>query len=152
MSPGRAVALISAWRVDVKSRLAARWAIVVAVMDRSRLSRAGRVVLPLTVLLALGWSGSSPQPQMTGAPPGQSAVRAILELADGIFGGQVQVVGPASLHGQRHRRGGVPVVLLAAVLAGAVAATTRREWLSRPRRLDGWVLAVGQRAPPSWRL
>jgi hypothetical protein len=42
--------------------------------------------------------------------------------------------------------------MLAALLAGVVAATTRREWLSCPRRLDGWVLAVGQRAPPSWRL
>ena len=146
------MALISAWRVDVKSRLASTVGYRGGCDGRSRMSRAERVVLPLTVLLALGWSGSSPQPQMTGAPPGQSAVRATPELPHGLFGGRVQVVGPAALHDQRNRRGSMPVALPAAALAGAVAATTRRERVSRPRRLNGRVLTLGQRAPPSWRL
>jgi hypothetical protein len=120
-------------------------------MDGSHLSRAGRFGLPLAVALALLWGGNSAQQAMTGAPPAQPAVRATLELQPGILGHHVHVVQPAARHGQRDRRGPTPVAMLAATLAGAVVAITRRERVSGWRRLDSRLLALRPRAPPSCR-
>jgi len=120
-------------------------------MDGSHLSLAGRIGLPLAVLLALLWSGSSAQPGMTGAPPAHPAVRAALQAQYGILGHHVHVVQPAGRHDRRNRRASTPVAMLAVALAGAVAATTRRERVSRSRRLDSRVLALRSRAPPSSR-
>jgi hypothetical protein len=128
------------------------WVIVVPVMDGSHTSLAGRVGLPLAVLLALLWGGNSAQPGMTGAPPAQQpAVRATLKLQYDILGHHVHVVQPAARHGQGNRRGFTPVAMLAAALAGAVVATSRREQVSCSRRLDGRLLALRPRAPPSCR-
>jgi hypothetical protein len=124
---------------------------VAAVTDGFHLWRAGRVVMALAVVLLL-CGGNSVQPGRTGAPPAQAVVFACLTLPHGIGGHHVLLVQPAARHGQRHRREPAPVAVLAAALAGAVAATTRGERVVRPRRLDGRVLALGQRAPPSWRL
>jgi hypothetical protein len=123
---------------------------VVAVTDGSHLSRAGRVVMPLAVVLLL-CSGNGARPGKTGAPPAQFAVLAPLTLQHGILGHHVLLVQPAARHGQRHRREPATVAALAAALIGAVAATTRRERVSRLRRLNGRILALGQRAPLSWR-
>jgi hypothetical protein len=129
------------------------WVIVVPVMDGSHLPLAGRVGLPLAVLLALLWGGNSAQPGMTGASPEQQpAVRATLKLQFGILGHNVHVVQPAARHSQGNRRGFTPVAMLAAALAGAVVATSLRERVSRSRRLDGRLIALRPRAPPSCRL
>src|SRR5262245_48042994 len=120
-------------------------------MDSSHPSLAGRVGLPLAVLLALLWSGSSAQPGMTGAPPAHPAVRAALQAQYGILGHHVHAVQPAARHDRRNRRASAPAATLAAALAGAVVATTRRERVSRSRRLDSPLLALRPRAPPSWR-
>src|SRR6266487_5943445 len=128
------------------------WVIVVPVMDGSHLSVAGRVGLALAVLLALLWGGNRAQPRMTGAPLAQQpAVRATLELQYGILGHHVHVVQPAARHGHGNRRGFTPVAMRAAALAGAVVASSRRERVSRSRRLDGRLLALRPRAPPSCR-
>jgi hypothetical protein len=120
-------------------------------MDGSPLSRAGRVVMPLAVVLALLWSGSSAQPGVAGTPPAQPAVSATFTLQHGILGHHLHLVQPAARQGQRHRRDHTPVAMLAATLSDAVAATTRPERVSFSRRLAvGW-LPLRPRAPPSWR-
>lgn len=126
------------------------WVIVVAVTDGFHLSRAGRVVMPLAVVLLLCTSNSA-QPGVTGPPPAQPAVMASLTLQHGILGHHVLLVQPAAGHGQRHRRDLAPVAVLAVALAGAVAAITRPERVVRSRRLDDRLLALRPRAPPSWR-
>jgi hypothetical protein len=129
------------------------WVIVVPVMDGSHLSLVGRVGLPLAVLLALLSGGNRAQPGMTGASPAQQhAVRATLKLQYGILGQHVQVVQPAARHSQGNRRGFTPVAMLAAALAGAVVATYLRKRVSGSGRLDGRLIALRPRAPPSCRL
>lgn len=132
----------------MKLKLVGTVVIVVPVMDGSDLSPAGRVGLLLAVVLALLWSGNGAQPGVTGAPPARAAVRAALNLQDGVLGRHTQVVQPTARYGQRNRHGSMPAAVLAAALAGAVVATTQRERVSRSRRRDCGFLALRPRAPP----
>ena len=121
---------------------------MVAVTDGSLLSPAGRVVVPLAIALVLLGSGTSAQPGRTGAPPGQLVA---VHLIPPPLGGRPPPVRAAARHGQRNRTGVALVAMLAAALAGALAATTRPELVSRSRRLDRRLSAPRPRAPPSRR-
>jgi hypothetical protein len=120
---------------------------VVAVTDGSLLSLAGRVVMPLAIALVLLGSGTSARPGRTGAPPGQLAAVHLTPQQHGVLGGRLPLVRAAARHGQRNRPGVASVAMLAATLV----ATTRPDRVSRPRRLDGRLLAPRPRAPPSRR-
>jgi hypothetical protein len=124
---------------------------VVAVTDGSLLSPAGRVVVPLAIALVLLGSGTGAQPGRTGAPPGQLAAVHLTPPPHGVLGGRPPPVRAAARHGQRNRTGVALVAMLAAALAGALAATTRPELVSRSRRLDRRLPAPRPRAPPSRR-
>jgi hypothetical protein len=124
----------------------------VTVMDGFRLPLAGRVGLPLAVLLALLWGGTSAGPGMASASPAQPTVRAAAGLQSVILGHHAHVVRPAAGHPQRSRRGFAPVAVLVAALAGTVVAATQRRAAAPSARLDSWLLPVRPRAPPSRQL
>jgi hypothetical protein len=75
-------------------------------------------------------------------------VQAAPQRPHGLLGGRVLPVKAAARPGSRHRRGEVPVGVLAAALAGAVAAATRRPRTARSRHLEPRRPALGSRAPP----
>jgi hypothetical protein len=118
------------------------------VRDGSRLPPAGRVVLPLAILLVLLWGGAGGVPGTAGAPPPRPAVRAAPTLHSGVLGRRLHLVQPAARQAQRGRRGPAPVAAPAAALAGALAGMTWRQRAVRSRRRDVGSSSCA-RAPPS---
>ena len=125
------------------------WSVmVVAVMDGPRLSLASRAVMALAVALMLLSSGTSAQPGISGASPGQPDVQEGPKLLQGFLGGHLPLVRTKAGHGQRNRRNGTPAAVLAATLAGALAGAIRPARAAGSRRGDRRMLALGPRAPP----
>ena len=122
--------------------------IVVAVMDDSRLSLAGRAVLPLAVALTLLWSGTSAQPDIGGASPSQPNVQKSPQLRDAILGGHRPLVRTEASHGQRNRRDATPAAVVAAGLPAALAAATRPALAAGSGHPESRHLALRPRAPP----
>ena len=117
-------------------------------MDGPRLWLASRAVMALAVALMLLSSGTSAQPGIGGASPGQPDVREGPKLLQGFLGGHLPLVRTKGGHGQRNRRDGTPAAVLAATLAGALAGAI---WPARAvgsRRPNRRCLAFGARAPP----
>jgi hypothetical protein len=122
-------------------------------MDGSQLWPAGRVGLRLAVLLVLLWGGSGAQRVMTDAPKAeQAAVRATRMLPSGISAHYAEMVRPAARHAQGNRHRSALAAMLAAALVGAVAASSRREPVFCSTCVEGRLLALRSRAPPSCRL
>jgi hypothetical protein len=123
--------------------------IVVAVMDGPRLSLAGRAVLPLAVALTLLGSGTSAQPGIGGASPGQPNVQESPQLHDGVLGGHLPLVRTEAGHGQRNRRDATPAAVQAAGLPAALVAATRPALAAGSGHPKSRRLALGPRAPPT---
>jgi len=121
---------------------------VVAVMDGPRLSLASRAVMALAVALMLLSSGTSAQPGIGGASPGQPDVQEGPKLLQGFLGGHLALVRTKGGHGQRNRRDGTPAAVLAGTLAGALAGAIWPARAAGSRGGDRQMLALGSRAPP----
>jgi hypothetical protein len=120
-----------------------------AVIDGFRLPPAGRVVLPLALLLALLWGGDGGRPGTAGPAPPRPAVRAARALQPAVLGRHLHLVQPAARQAQHGRRGPAPVAVPAAALAGALVAVAWRQRAVLARRPDGRLPVLRPRAPPS---